>query len=790
MARLTEILTTLEFTKQQQVGITQTLVYAGCFGGKFTAKEKQQGHLKNVQDFEYKIPVGWSSFSGEQLSSDDSRINEILSRNFQIEPQALFQWLVSVTQLTMLGNADSKLQTHNQLENQEFSKASQWHTTVLNALGLTGEANWDEKNGNISEVLFNGNTQKSAAARLEHLQKNLKQFSAKKVKIYYLTNPRGLFNFEDSTAKILTNWFKIANNITLEKVDSLLVAINAVLSKEKDNGWNGLSWINNLSQLKKEILTQVQNSLDDASIKWPKAPDGAYDPIYDEVAKLDGNRDSFKDSWPTAIHMLQYLIDKYAPDYQLDAKQFEIVPVLVKGRVGPNGKYSVANTFDTLKAFKERYQATVESTLAVVADNSVTSSAQRQAYLTSSLLNGNIPFQVIHDAAKPEQINFEFVLKQLTKTLYGMKEANTFSSHKSPSVPHMTQYTLKGGTKKGISDERLKELCGHAATALLQLSRPFWIRTAADLDSNLEFEKNAFYERIRESWNLNIPDAISMITNTLDSPVLSGYGGGNDFNISQANRIKLNCVRDILRAIDNELHGKPDELRELVTKFAILYELKNYQLSFNLNWTMDEITTVNITGETDTEVKSLFGRFTRVLDNSLMYVSTSEKTLTIKSHTNLTKGLEDLIQKKQSRSYAPPPEKKYSPNQSSSTASSSPEFWKPPTSHKSEAVIDKNDLIKAFGLSINPDCISKIIEFKSSATLKIMFHRLNHPMYDMASVQTVYESLKASCPSVSVYEGDSFTEACVRIKNMDINEYNDLIQQKLEAQQTAFDSVR
>jgi len=411
MTTLNYVLKKLDFSESARVGIVQALIYSSSLA-ELSEKDENHRHFQKASFLQELIPSEWRAISVEDVFNDPSIAEIILNHEFETEPSHLFDFLIGITQIRMLGEMDFAKGGHNRSELNEYEVAAKHAMEIIANLGMFIESRWNENSGKISSALVHGMTEKGVRARLEHLLRALDQHGDESIDLYYLTNPRGLFNFEDSTSIILSQWFSTALGV---EVDAVYASIRETLKASQH------SWLKNLPLLKEEIVNNLRILLQRGDIEWPETVDYICDSIFDEAAKLE-KRESMG-NWPNATHMVKELVSQIYPEDL--ARRINVIPVNVMGHVDKSGRFCIANTIDTLEAFRDRFSDNLKGTLAVVTDNSVSHGAIRQKYLTDRILN-DIPHQTIFDSVDQSAVNIKTAFEQLAKTLYAMQEAKPF----------------------------------------------------------------------------------------------------------------------------------------------------------------------------------------------------------------------------------------------------------------------------------------------------------------------------------------------------------------------------
>lgn len=419
---ISTLLSLLGFSENQQYGIASILLHKKCFNpdfSKFIFDEKnKEKQLKHMEDS--KLVFDQVNNVSTLVELDDPL--KLLDFNFDLNLKQLLTFLVDITQLHLLGQFDVTSTGNNRYEEMEYLSSDHSETKIIECLGLTGEKNWTSEN-TIKHVFVHGGTENALRARLDHAFKNIQKFGDDdKVYIYYATNPRGIFPFESSILGILTHHF-ISQNQCLDKRDFGQV-IQTIDNALKELNQMKVNWTTKPDGVTKSIDVIMRHMRREYSdyIVWPKFPvhKRFHPEYYNETSILEG-RESIFEKWPTAIDLVECIVDEKCQLYGIHPTRIKIVPHLVKGVV-KDGKYFIANTVSTVISFRDEYKDKLSSELmAVVTDNSVSFAADRQNYETIKAFGKDIPYILIHDAVLKDKVNFELVCQQVAKTLYSMK---------------------------------------------------------------------------------------------------------------------------------------------------------------------------------------------------------------------------------------------------------------------------------------------------------------------------------------------------------------------------------
>lgn len=179
----------------------------------------------------------------------------------------------------------------------------------------------------VSHVVIHGGIEVYAKARVNFIR----DFTGK---LYYVSSPRGLFNDEPSLAPILASWFG--------KPESASV-IQSVLNKHKNLKTSNKNWLRDLDGLKQEIIEAIGETA------WPMGKGWYYkNPApFDHNARAEG-RQSLA-GWPTAMDMIEYLIEQRRKREPENFNNIELNPVY-SVRLG-----RVANTEDNAEDWYREY---------------------------------------------------------------------------------------------------------------------------------------------------------------------------------------------------------------------------------------------------------------------------------------------------------------------------------------------------------------------------------------------------------------------------------------------------
>lgn len=303
-------------TWQQQSAIIQLLYYRGCFPEQETKEE----FILNGSASKYADMPFDSLENGVSWLCDITQ-KKFLRATFQKEGIGrekdpvvnLERWKVIDDELNLF-QRDAKdvelLSIFRALELVDAVEATLPHPSTLD------------------HVVIHGGLEKFAKERVGFLKSyGLKDFSGN---LYYMTNPRGLFNDEPSLAAILATWFGDTN---------LKPMIQTVLDKHKDPKASNKNWLKDLVGLKQEILAAT------GKIEWPTGKGWYYkNPEPFDKAATAESRQSLA-GWPTAMDMIEHLVEQIKLEVPGHFTHISLIPIYSSR---PN---RVANTEDNIEDF-------------------------------------------------------------------------------------------------------------------------------------------------------------------------------------------------------------------------------------------------------------------------------------------------------------------------------------------------------------------------------------------------------------------------------------------------------
>lgn len=351
MIVLRDILALIHYqTEAECIAYVQLLAYRGAFQNPILGIERKIEQAPILATF------GTESFSvWRKLGLHDeypTHLHQIISEREAIEFLQLsfdsleegYKWLLNVTNLFFLRETfwNEGIRSHNAHNSSINTK--RWLTSgpeenplVINSLydcaerlHLTGGQPWPTNKTSNHVVLFGG---------LEHIVKTRIDFiEAFSGTLYYLTGPRGLFNYEPTLAPILSQWFGMPEKIA---------TIQAVLDQYQDSNTT-MQWTMNLSALKTEILTAV------GADTWPLAPQSYYYQNQHEydLHAIQQNWEPLNclgGPWPVAMDLVDFYMKKRSWNQNV-----RLIPIVA---LGTNGH--LAGVSDELELWYKNYGRTL-----------------------------------------------------------------------------------------------------------------------------------------------------------------------------------------------------------------------------------------------------------------------------------------------------------------------------------------------------------------------------------------------------------------------------------------------
>lgn len=310
----------------QQIALTKLAEIRGCFDGQIKDSLISDEKAKELLTTQF----------APSLKQGIERLCDMTQK----------QWLRASFKKEGVGNGkDPVINVERWIDNNPtfFSKSiEQQLLGMFKTLGLVDTVRFPEEK--VAHVVVHGAMEDHASERINFIP----DFSGR---LYYMSNPRGLFNSEPSLAPLLASWFGRPEAVSV---------IQAVLDINKNIKSSDKHWLKNLDGLKSDIL----KALDEKT--WPTGKGWYYrNPEPFELAAKAENRSSLA-GWPTAVDMVEYLLQQKASREEGEFKNIEICPIysVRSGRV--------ANTEDNIADWYNLYgrQLPVNTTVVFVSNNS------------------------------------------------------------------------------------------------------------------------------------------------------------------------------------------------------------------------------------------------------------------------------------------------------------------------------------------------------------------------------------------------------------------------------------
>ncbi|MDP3705364.1 MAG: DUF294 nucleotidyltransferase-like domain-containing protein [Legionellaceae bacterium] len=276
---------------------------------------------------------------------------------------------------------------------------------ILKTLGMLQGNSWPNQD-EIGHVVLLGEMEDVIMSRLQFIE----DFQGD---LYYLTNPRGLFNHEPSLAAILAAWFEL---------DGAQHTIQNVLNKHRNISNSNKNWLHDLAGLKDEILIALQTNFGLLSLQWPVGKGHYYyeylassieqrENIYDMAAKID-NRTPISD-WPTSVDMVNYHLTQ-ARSSKGRFTRVNLIPVLAMGENKP------ATIYDSFKEWCRLYQQNIpdQALLVVVSGNERNHAFLYNKAVIESQLANNTRFNTVIVGPSADKIYYQRALSEFSKSLY------------------------------------------------------------------------------------------------------------------------------------------------------------------------------------------------------------------------------------------------------------------------------------------------------------------------------------------------------------------------------------
>ncbi len=337
MATLFDVLQLIYNTEKQCISFVKILAYRGVFtdpvsyvaGQTYDSITVQQKHLQLAQRIEDIWKKVFFHASRKDLNHviSDADAKEFLATTFP-SLKAGFDWLHHVCDIFLLRRSffaegighdneikqintakwEAKLAqpVQNLLEKPDTVEA-QLYEQCQN-LGMINESCWPDNP--IKQVVFFSSLENGIIQRIGIIPRDYQG------KIYCLTGPRGLFNFESALPDILAEWFQQPSRVS---------EIRKVLSMVDTSQ----QWTLDLSKLKKTILKQLDIDT------WPMVKDSYYyrdQAIYDKAADEAKREhlDCLGGPWPVALDLIHY----YLKSHLIYFNEKNIIPVVALGKRG------------------------------------------------------------------------------------------------------------------------------------------------------------------------------------------------------------------------------------------------------------------------------------------------------------------------------------------------------------------------------------------------------------------------------------------------------------------------
>lgn len=287
-----------------------------------------------------------------------------------------------------------------------FGSSKSLEKKGFKALGLFQESPWPIRD-EVGHVILLGEMEEVIRSRV----KFMRDFRGN---LYYLSNPRGLFNHEGSLASILAEWFE------LEGAEEV---IQAVLNQHIDSQKTNKNWIGDLSGLKDLILKALCKEYSLTDLAWPQGKGHYYyealsskiegrENLYETAAKIEG-RESLA-GWPTSIDMLNLYL-KAERESGGRFQKVNLVPVLA---VGPGKPATMKDCFNQ---WIKLHKLTIpnEALVVIVSGNPITHSLlYSKAVIESALKPDNTQFTTIIVGPASKKLNKMRALSEFSKCFY------------------------------------------------------------------------------------------------------------------------------------------------------------------------------------------------------------------------------------------------------------------------------------------------------------------------------------------------------------------------------------
>lgn len=325
---LREVFSSLNFNEaSQHVAFVKLLAYRNCF--------EIEGQENRLISEEEAVPFLEKEF--DTLEDGVKWLKDVTQK----------KWLRATFQKEGIGKAIDptfNLERWSILEQSVSSAEEEEFLNIFKVLNVIDAVEWPKLT--IEHVVIHGGLENIAKERISFLD----SFSGN---LYYMTNPRGLFNNEASLADILAEkWF--------EKSE-LKEAIQTVLNKNMDTRSSNKHWLKDLSGLKKDILSAIGEE------QWPLDKGWYYkNPLpFNQAAEAE-SRESLA-GWPTAMDLVEYLFEQEKLKKPGAFEYVNLIPIysVRSGRV--------ANTEDNIEDFYNSFAKDfpVNTPIVFVSNNSL-----------------------------------------------------------------------------------------------------------------------------------------------------------------------------------------------------------------------------------------------------------------------------------------------------------------------------------------------------------------------------------------------------------------------------------
>lgn len=324
-------------TISQQIALVKLMAYRNCFDKPTLKCVDEKKHTSPDDAHRNKLAMRalsvWErlQFNNNYYTSKDSLISdksaqELLTLRLPSLEEGIV-WLTSVLDLHFL-RKQFFLEGTN--KNNELSgiNTDQWkNRTVIPIKDIKDPSHPNYEFYQCAETL--GHTQVNPwpddtnykhvvllSALDQHLKDRVAFLPEFTGKLYVLSGPRGLFNFEN-VAPILARWFGLPDKVNI---------IQSVLEKNQDTDQQ---WSQDLEGLKKQILKALNVDT------WPKAQDSYYyknKTVYDKAAIIGERQplDCLGGPWPVVADLVDH--------YLRSNKSYHHIEIVSVAAIGKNGR--------------------------------------------------------------------------------------------------------------------------------------------------------------------------------------------------------------------------------------------------------------------------------------------------------------------------------------------------------------------------------------------------------------------------------------------------------------------